>query len=61
MVVAPLAVVVDLGWALPATVAVCIGYRRTAPWARRAVASWFALVGAAVAGMAIAMQVRAEA
>jgi hypothetical protein len=53
----------DLGLALPATVAVAIGYRQTAPWARRglyALASWFALVGAAVAGMAIAMQVRAD-
>jgi hypothetical protein len=53
----------DLGLALPATVAVCIGYRRTAAWARRglyALTGWFALVGAAVAGMAITMQVRAD-
>jgi hypothetical protein len=53
----------DLGLALPATVAVCIGYRRAAAWARPglyALTGWFALVGAAVAGMAIAMQVRAD-
>jgi hypothetical protein len=51
----------DLGVALPATVAVCGGYRRAASWARPglyALTSWFALVGAAVAGMAIAMQLR---
>ena len=51
----------DLGVALPATVAVCVGYRRGAGWARRglyALTGWFALVGAAVAGMAIAMQLR---
>jgi hypothetical protein len=53
----------DLGVALPATAAVCIGYRRGAGWARRALyalTAWFALVGAAVAGMAIAMQVRGD-
>jgi hypothetical protein len=53
----------DLGVVLPATAAVCIGYRRAAIWARRglyALTGWFALVGAAVAGMAIAMQVRAD-
>ncbi|MEA2320501.1 MAG: hypothetical protein QOD81_351 [Solirubrobacteraceae bacterium] len=51
----------DLGVALPATAAVCIGYRHAASWARRALyalTGWFALVGAAVAGMAIAMQLR---
>jgi hypothetical protein len=51
----------DLGLALPATVSVCIGYRRGAAWARRglyALTGWFALVGTAVAGMAIAMQAR---
>jgi hypothetical protein len=51
----------DLGVALPATVAVCAGYRRRAAWARRglyALTGWFALVGTAVAGMAIAMQLR---
>src|SRR4051794_26425784 len=35
----------DLGLALPATVAVCIGYRSGVPWARRglyALTSWFA-------------------
>src|SRR3954451_794380 len=51
----------DLGVALPATIAVCVGYRRGASWARAglyALTGWFALVGAAVAGMAIAMQLR---
>ena len=51
----------SLGVALPATVAVCAGYRRRAAWARRglyALTGWFALVGTAVAGMAIAMQLR---
>ncbi|HET6547755.1 MAG TPA: hypothetical protein VFG79_04815, partial [Solirubrobacter sp.] len=51
----------DLGVALPATVAVCVGYRRSASWGRRglyALTGWFALVGTAVAGMAIAMQAR---
>jgi hypothetical protein len=50
----------DLGVALPATVAVCVGCRSNAAWARRALyalMAWFALVGAAVAAMAIAMQV----
>jgi hypothetical protein len=53
----------DLGVALPATVAVCTDYRRAARRARvglYAVTGWFALVGAAVAGMAIAMQLRGE-
>jgi hypothetical protein len=51
----------DLGVALPATIAVCTGYRRAASWGRAglyALTGWFALVGAAVAGMAIAMQLR---
>ena len=51
----------DLGVALPATVAVCSGYRLGAPWARPALyalSGWFALVGSAIAGMAIAMQAR---
>lgn len=50
----------DLGLALPATAAACAGYRRGAAWARKAlfgVLGWFALVGPAVAGMAIAMYV----
>jgi len=53
----------DLGVALPATVAVCVGYRRAARWARPALyalSGWFALVGAAVAGMAIAMELRGD-
>jgi hypothetical protein len=53
----------DLGVALPASVAVCVGYRRGVSWARAglyALTGWFALVGAAVAGMAIAMQLRDE-
>jgi hypothetical protein len=53
----------DLGLALPATVAVCIGYRRGAGWARRGlygVVGWLALVGTAVAGMAVAMQARED-
>lgn len=51
----------DLGLALPATVAVCLGIRRDARWARKglyAVVAWYALVGTAVAAMAIAMYVR---
>jgi hypothetical protein len=51
----------DLGVALPATVAVCVGYRRAAETARRglyAILGWYALVGAAVAAMAVAMQLR---
>ena len=54
----------DLGLALPATVGVCFGYRLGAGWARAglyALTGWFALVGAAVGGMAIAMQVRDDA
>ena len=53
----------DLGVALPATAAVCIGYRHAAAWARPglyALTGWFALVGVAVAGMAIAMQLRGD-
>jgi hypothetical protein len=53
----------DLGIALPATVAVCIGYRRGFEAARRglyAILGWYALVGTAVAAMAIAMQSRGE-
>jgi hypothetical protein len=48
----------DLGVFLPATVAVCAGLPRGAPWARKAlyaVVGWFGLVGPAVAAMAIAM------
>lgn len=51
----------DLGIALPATVAVCIGVRRGAGWAQKglyAVVSWYALVGLAVGAMAIAMYAR---
>jgi hypothetical protein len=51
----------DLGIALPATVAVCLGHRHGAAWARRglyALIGWYALVGSAVAGMAVAMQLR---
>jgi hypothetical protein len=51
----------DLGLALPATVAAIVGYRRGAAWARRAlysVVGWFALVGLAVGAMAIAMYAR---
>jgi hypothetical protein len=51
----------DLGLALPASVAVCVGYRSGAAWGRRglyALTGWFAMVGTAVAGMAIAMQLR---
>ncbi len=48
----------DLGIFLPATIAACAGLVRGRPWAGKAlylVAGWFALVGPAVAGMAIAM------
>jgi hypothetical protein len=51
----------DLGLLLPAVAAVCIGVRRGAPWARRAlyaVVAWLALIGTAVAGMAIAMRLQ---
>ena len=51
----------DLGLGLPAIVAACVGIRRGAAWARRAlyaVVGWLALVGTAVAGMAIAMFAR---
>jgi hypothetical protein len=51
----------DLGLALPATVAVCVGVRRGTGWAQKglyAVVAWYALVGIAVAGMEIAMYAR---
>jgi hypothetical protein len=51
----------DLGVALPATVAACLGFRRRTRWAREAlyaVVSWFALVGVAVGAMAVAMYLR---
>lgn len=51
----------DLGIALPATVAAIAGLRLGAPWARKAlyaVVAWFALVGIAVAAMAIVMYLR---
>jgi hypothetical protein len=51
----------DLGLGVPAIVAACVGIRRGAAWAQRAlygVVAWLALVGAAVAGMAIAMLAR---
>jgi len=51
----------DLGLALPATVAVCIGVRAGARWAQKglyAIVAWYALVGAAVAAMAVAMYAR---
>jgi ABC-type multidrug transport system fused ATPase/permease subunit len=51
----------DLGFALPATVAAIVGFRRGASWAHRALYSmvgWFSLVGLAVAAMAIAMYAR---
>jgi len=50
----------DLGIFLPATIATCTGLLRGAPWARKmlyALLGWFALVGPAVAGMAVAMYV----
>jgi hypothetical protein len=50
----------DLGVALPTTVTTGVGLVRDAAWARKAmyaVVAWFALVGAAVAGMNIAMYV----
>jgi hypothetical protein len=48
----------DLGVALPTTIATGVGLLRAAVWARKAmyaVVAWFALVGAAVAGMNVAM------
>jgi hypothetical protein len=53
------AIVASIG--LPAIVATCIGARRGAAWARRAlyaVVGSLALIGVAVAGMAVAMFVR---
>ena len=50
----------DLGVFLPLTVAACIGLVRDTRWAPKAlytVAGWFALVGPAVAAMAIAMYI----
>ena len=50
----------DLGVFLPATVVACVGLARGAPWAHKAlyaVVGWFALVGPAVAGMALTMYV----
>ena len=50
----------DLGVFLPATVAACVGVVRGARWAHKAlylVVGWFALVGPAVAAMAIVMYV----
>jgi hypothetical protein len=51
----------DLGIALPATVAAIVGFAKGAAWARKAlyaVVSWFALVGVAVGAMAVAMYIR---
>jgi hypothetical protein len=51
----------DLGLALPACAAVCIGVRHAARWAQKglyAIVAWYALVGTAVAAMAISMYVR---
>jgi hypothetical protein len=51
----------DLGLALPASVAVCIGVRHAARWAQKglyAIVAWYALVGTAVAAMAISTYVR---
>lgn len=51
----------DLGVALPATVAACWGLRRGTTWGRKAlyaVVSWFGLVGVAVGAMAVAMYLR---
>jgi hypothetical protein len=50
----------DLGVFLPLTVATWVGLHRGRAWSAKAllaVAGWFGLVGPAVAGMAIAMQV----
>ena len=55
--------ILDVGLVVPAAVAVGIGLRRGAPWAREAayvVIGWFALVPAAVAAMAITMQVNGD-
>ena len=52
--------VLDLGIVVPAALAAALGLRRHASWARTAayaVIGWFALVPAAVAAMAIVMQV----
>jgi hypothetical protein len=51
----------DLGLALPATVAAIAGVARGAAWGRRAlyaVVPWYALVGVAVGAMAVAMAIR---
>lgn len=54
-------VLLDLGIGLPAIVATCIGVRRGAAWSSRAlyaVVGSLALIGLAVAGMAVAMLAR---
>jgi hypothetical protein len=51
----------DLGIGVPAIVATCVGVRRGAAWARRAlyaVVGSLALIGVAVAGMAVSMFIR---
>jgi hypothetical protein len=51
----------DLGIGLPAIVATCVGVRRRAAWSQRAlyaVVGSLALIGLAVAGMAVAMFAR---
>jgi len=56
-----LVALLDLGLVVPAAVAVAIGLRRGASWARKgvyAVVGWFALVPVSVAAMAVTMQVR---
>jgi hypothetical protein len=50
----------DLGVFLPATIAACVGLVSGTPWAHKALytaVGWFALVGPAVAAMAITMYV----
>jgi hypothetical protein len=53
----------DLGLLLPAVAATCIGVRCGVRWARRAlyaVVAWLALIGTAVAGMAVAMRLQGQ-
>lgn len=53
----------DLGIALPGSVAAGIALRRGRAWARKAlylILGWFALVGCAVAAMAVVMRVKGD-
>lgn len=53
----------DLGIVVPALIAIGAGVIRNVPWAHKAkyaAVGWFALLGASVAGMAVAMQIAGD-